>query len=424
MEERDRRTWAAIIEGTHQPTWIDVFGDVADAGVLTPDGEVVVAQAARFLDDYFGAPWLPRALGADNRPPGVASLRKFSPLSAFWRQGPVTDLLRWCVCLQAVQTSNVPGAGQMRRDARKDISTQRFMHTLTQSRLAAMGLAGDVDVELEVQRKDMFGDVLWRRGPALAVIEVVTITTGDAWQNQVRASDAAMDRLRTLGTQHTVYFRGDLPQVTVDSDAPWWDDLNDACAQAAISGVEQLVPNPGPDSPGFVVVPGDEPVGNVLSGPLVQVDQGRRFLARLRDKAKQTARSGSAVVWVEDHGLLGPWTPFAALTLPEQVDALAELIDPVLNDHQHIAAVVLSESGSRRRPLPAPQTAATRRGHGMVRPFPWDRVRRTLVVPGASASVPTTGLVLDLVDREPLLMDTCANRFSGYPTMAGLLRDP
>lgn len=407
MLDADRSEWESVWAGERAPTWADMFGHVSQSDTLTALGAEVCSRAATFLDGYFTPAWLPRALGYDGNPDAsVPTLRRFCPVSPHWPQGVVSDLLTWATTLKAVVEAATPGSGQMRRDTRGDISENRLIHTLAMARLATMGLAAHIDVDLETQRDDVFADVVWRNGATQAAIEVVAMTSGEQWTQATNVSDAASARLDRLTLSYGVHFHGDVPPEAVSAeDQAWWLQLERLARSVGRTGRARTARTDQPTGVALHVSPGSAPVGSTLTFPLIEVNQVRRLLNKLRAKAKQTARGGPAVLWVEDMGMLGPLTPFDALPLEVQVRELGDFIQPVLAVNRHIAAVVLS-SGSRRTTRPMEQSVRRRSGHGLVRAIGKDRQRRTLVIPGPAAESEATTLLVDLAGREQELIDT------------------
>lgn len=427
MLEPDRTAWTAIWDGTRTPTWADMFGHASQSGVLAPEAASVIAEAARFLDDYFGLSWLPRALGVDGgRRPGIPELQKLSPLNPYGPDGRISDLLTWATALRTVHLADPPGARQLRKDARKNVSTHRLTHTLTEARLAAMGMAAKHEVEVEVQRGGLYADVVWRKGTSVAAIEVVTIASGDRWETGVHATDRAFEQLQALSGRHNIHFRGDLPpeSLAAKTDNDWWQQLGRLCRRVSRTRRAQTMTTNWPTGHALHVMPGPPPQGNQLTGPLIEVDQGRRLLSRLRGKAEQTSRGGPAVIWIEDHGLLGPLTPFDALPLRAQLKEFAALINSILIQHPHLAAVVLSQSGWRRRPLPTEETVISGLGVGLSRQIGWDRNRRTVIVPGRASRHSITKMVQDTIDGERDLLDICLHSLTGIAHQADLFKVP
>jgi hypothetical protein len=276
-----------------------------------------------------------------------------------------------------------------------------------------MGLAAGAAVELEVQDGGEFADVVLRSGTTTAAIEVFAATAGQVWEDRITAGDAVSWRLDQLGASYRVHFRGAVPPEALDLDEDWWNRLERLSKRVARTGRPQTARTLHPTGTALRVGTGPPPVGSTLSLPTVEVDQGRRLLARLRRKAEQTARGGPAVLWVEDYGLLGPLTPFDSLPLAAQVHEFADFVEGVTDQHQHVAAVVLSAGGRRTRPPREEETVTGQHGHGLIRNVGWDRRRRTLIVPGPAATPATTSLLVDLVSNERALLDRCLHNLTG-----------
>ena len=105
MHEQDRNAWRAIIKGERPPRWRDLFGHPDGMGYLSAEGRAVAQRAAIDLEDFFGAAWLPQAMGP-NGADGVAipSLARFSPVLAL--TGPVgayVELVRWWAAVALLQ---------------------------------------------------------------------------------------------------------------------------------------------------------------------------------------------------------------------------------------------------------------------------------------------------------------------------------
>ena len=411
----DRTAWESIWAGGRPPAWADMFGHVSQTGTLTPRGADLCERAAEFLDEYLTAAWLPRALGYDGGgEAGVPFLRRFCPVSPNWPEGVVSELLTWATTLRAVVDAAPTGARQMRLDTRGDVTENRLVHTLAMARLAAMGLAADAAVELETQRDDTFADVVWRRGADKVAIEVVAMTAGQQWATATAASDAASMRLDHLAATFGVHFHGEVPREAVaPQEEAWWHQLMRLSRKVGRTGRPQTATTTHPTGQGLHVSPGFAPTGSTMTFPLIEVDEGRRMLAKLRSKAKQTARGGPAVLWVEDMGLLGPLTRFDSLPLDVQVRELAEYIEPVLDANQHVAAVVLCAGSGRTTRSDVDQSVTRRHGHGLVRAVGRDRQRRTLVVAGPAANASTTALLVDLVGREQELLNISLSTTEG-----------
>src|SRR5262249_2098333 len=147
---------------------------------------------------------------------------------------------------------------------------------------------------------------------------------------------------------------------------------------------------------------GSVSTGTRLTGPAVEADQGQRLLGKLQGKCDQTAGTGTAWIWVEDHDGLGHvLDPFTRLPLEQRVDALVELLLPLLRNYVHVAGIVLSLTVRRQPPLPADETAKRPVGLGLRRGLPLDRVRETIIIPRQLILPEQTALLARLCHNEP-----------------------
>lgn len=99
----------------------------------------------------------------------------------------------------------------MRRPLRTDVSSPRFLHSLTQFELAGAGLHVGATAEIEPPEVGGAGDVLLRTGDTEIFLEVATQSTDEAFLLQDQAQAAHHAHLRALGGEYGVSFDGDLP---------------------------------------------------------------------------------------------------------------------------------------------------------------------------------------------------------------------
>jgi hypothetical protein len=84
------------------------------------------------------------------------------------------DTASCAASLQTLIGAAVSGLAAVRRDARGNLSTHRLLHTLTQARLASIGMYTGAEVALEPGKSGGPGDVLLRWSGHEAFLEVVT----------------------------------------------------------------------------------------------------------------------------------------------------------------------------------------------------------------------------------------------------------
>lgn len=354
----------------------------------------------------------------------IPSLARFSPvLTPYSRASAYLELIRWWAALEVLAEGRAEGLTRLRRDAQRDVRLGRLLHTLTQARLAAAGGSVGATPTLEPQALRGRGDVLLEHGPIAVLIEVLTVSPDEEFQQQNAGTEQCLTHLHWLERDYDVHWEGDVPgRLPPHELSRWKEATTEAAAEAArrqqparvaVLDVGVLSARPGPAAP-----------GTSLTGPLVESDQGHRFLGKLHQKAEQTRDGVPAWIWVEDHGLFQPLTPFQGFPLEQKVTAFAGLVGNVLRQYPHLAGVVLSNAARRIRPRPPDHTVGTSDGFGFRRGLPGDRQRETIVVPRRLVLPDQTRLVARLLSEEPRWLDWALIRLGVPGGVRALIRDP
>lgn len=398
MHRRDREAWFAIDAGRQSPRWRDLFGHPDGADYLTGEGKDVAARAATYLEEFFGSSWLARAMDSTG-PNGVRipTLARFSPvLTPFGPAGAYLELIRCWAAQGVLQEASVEGFARLRRDARSDVRLGRLLHTLTQARLAALGLFAGARVTVEPAN----GDVLLDYGATRVLLELVTISPDAGFEQQTAATNCCFEVLHRLTHEHDVHWTGNIPGQLPSHEFAKWEA---GVADAAVASSHRQRPVSLTDAHGGLLTaePGPAPPGAAITGPLLEFDQGSRLLCKLRDKAAQTQDAGVAWIWVEDHGLLQPLTPFHTMELERKVRAFASLVADVLTEYPHLAGVTISNAARRIYPLPPGHTVESRDAMGFRLGLPIDRQRETIIVPRRLVLPEQTRLLRRLCADEP-----------------------
>ncbi|MEW1580780.1 hypothetical protein AB0407_22080 [Streptomyces microflavus] len=106
------------------------------------------------------------------------------------------EAVRWWAAYAYLEEAAVPGIASVKRDARCDVTLSRFLHAQAQARLARMGAAHGLRVELEPAKASGGpGDV--RIGPVF--IEVVTFAEDQKLQDYERFRENVRAHLFALG---------------------------------------------------------------------------------------------------------------------------------------------------------------------------------------------------------------------------------
>ncbi|MFE7043443.1 hypothetical protein ACFU9X_29585 [Streptomyces atratus] len=428
MHPRDKEIWLAIDQGVRAIDWEAWFGCPEGADYLTPAGHEVTARAVAGLSAFFDSRWLPKAVT-----PSLASGRASDTFVGLGRAAPVlqvmngaergawVEALRWWAAYAHLEEAGVPGLASVKRDARCDVTLSRFLHTQTQARLAVMGAARGLPVELEPAKASGGpGDV--RIGPVF--IEVVTFAEDQKFQDYEKFRQNCRVHLLTLDRDRNIYWEGDFPELHNGDDFETWKKrTREAAEQCAASGAAvDVLSNAGRR---LTVHPGTAPQGTTLTGATVESDQGRRLLGKVRGKCAKTEGAGTAWIWVEDHsGLFHFPMPFAGMSLAAKTDALADLFGPLLGEYVHVAGIVVSNAARRCLPLPPDEDALRPAAQGFQRRLPLDRVRETIVIPRRILLPEQTNQIARMCDGEASALDWALGRLGVPGGVTSLLADP
>lgn len=406
----DQAAFTALDNGA-TPDWPTWLGSIEGAAAyLSPRGQGVFDTLRAEIPEFFGKGWLAAAVKKRT----VPEARILSPVLTLSDPAEqFATLLRiWAVArLGQVRRGGIQGVDRVRRQLRTDIRSSRFLHSLTQLELAGAGLHVGTSVELEPPKAGGPGDVLLRAGDTEVFLEVVTLSTDQAFLRRERALAGHQSHVRALELQLGVSFDGDLPGVLEGPDAQTWRDrMTSAAAKCAADGQAVTIH----DVHGMLTIRPDEGrPGQRLTGQLVQIDAARRLLLALERKAAQTRAAATAWLWLVDHNDVMALAPFSAAPPAEQIGQLHALVHDVLDRHPHLAGIVWTRTGRIVSPVPTVD-AQQDSGYAIVRSLPGCRVRQSVVLPRRIVLPYQTQLLLRLLDREPDWLDGALERL-GYP---------
>ncbi|TDC89577.1 hypothetical protein [Actinomadura sp. 7K507] len=428
MRDLDFAAWRAVDHGERELDWSVWLGRPEHADHLTATGRVLIPRMVSDLTAFFGSRWLHRAAYPDPQTGRqlVPGLGRFAPTLASsdrMRPGAFIEAVRWWAPLQLLEGSQVLGVRSVRNDARKDVRAARLFHTLTQTRLAAMGTSLGADVTLEPPTTGGPGDVLLKVPGTELFIEVVTLSPESKFTQQDEYTNRHRFYLHALEGRLPVYFEGDVPGFLHKAEEERWvQKTKEVAVQCAQTGRPVELST---GETGFLVVkPGPVPPGTELIGPFIESDQGSRLVEVIRKKGVNTQGAGLAWIWVEDHGGLHPTTEFFRRPLAEQLDAMRNLTKEIFDGYRHIAGIIYSYAHQRAAPLPPDGQAQRLDGYALQRGLPIDRVRRTFIVT-RRLSLPTpTEFLVKMCDQEPYWLDRTLARLHVADSAQALLVPP
>ncbi|MFD4724907.1 hypothetical protein ACFWNW_07460 [Streptomyces seoulensis] len=427
MHPRDEEIWREIDQGLRAIDWEAWFGCPEGADYLSLAGHEVTERAVTDLTAFFGSGWLTKAV----TPPSTAGrasdtfvgLGRAAPVLQIFNgaeRGAWVEAVRWWAALACLEKAGVPNLLAVRRDARGDVTQSRFLHTETQTRLALMGLARGLQVELEPEKAGGGpGDV--RIGPVF--IEVVTFAEDQKLRDYEAFRQKCREHLFVLDRGRDIYWEGDFPELLNRDDFEAWKKRAEQAAQQCVASgaAVDVVSRAGRR---LTVRLGTAPMGTTLASDSGESDQGKRLVAKVRGKCAKTEGAGSAWIWVEDHsGLFQPPAPFAELSLAAKTDALADLFGPLLAEYGHVAGIIVSNAARRRLPLPPDEDALRPAARGFQRGLPLDRVRETVVISRRILLPEQTNLIARMCDSEATALDWALGKLGVPGGVASLLAD-
>jgi hypothetical protein len=332
------------------------------------------------------------------------------------------ESIRWWASIQTLVDAEVRGLTVVRRDARGDLSVHRLVHTLTQARLASVGMYTGADVTLEPGKSGGPGDVLLRWRSHEAFLEVVTFGPDENTEMEDKHHHWHFLHLLSLNPDGSIHWKGDIPGLLNRNDeATWIQATTEAAARCVQTG--EPIEIPGRDGTCLVVRPGPTPRDTSTKGPYVESDDGSRLARKMDQKGAQTRGAGVAWIWVEDYGGIHPLSPFQSMTIEAKLEALADLAAPVLADQPHLAGIGWSAARWCSQVLPDAQ-AQTASGFALQRALPIDRVRQSIILNRRLILPDQTARVVQLCEAEPRWLDWALARLGVAGGVNALLSRP
>jgi hypothetical protein len=296
MHDSDMDAWRAIDHGERPIDWAAFIGHPDGADYLTQAGKDLMSQAAGDLTDFFGPSWLDRAMQPHGpRGPRIPQLSVASPVLALAparRAGAYIETIRWWASLQILISESVPGHQAVRRDTHNNITAHRLLHTLTQARLAAIGLYQGAHVAVEPGKAGGPGDVLWNSPHGQVFIEIATFGPDPAREQEETQHHRHWMHLLAL-TDGPIWWEGYIPGFLNKADEARWLQVT-AVAAARCRETGQVTEVPGPNGTSLCARPGRQPAGTGTFGHPLDLDFSARLDRILDEKGAQTQDAGIA----------------------------------------------------------------------------------------------------------------------------------
>lgn len=373
--------------GDSKLTWALWSSAIESSNVLTADGKGALRRAVSAVAGFLGADWL---ADAHARQVSDIEARKTGlPFMSFrwWPDNDVRHVHQRLLTLGArlLVVAGTPGLVQVRRDLTRDLG--HFAHGLMQIEVAALAKRSGRAVALEPKTAaatNKRADVLIDGSDGAMLVETKMFRLNEQASGDLAATDRVMAAIRQLEWTHDVQVTGDLSPVDdAGKVEEWIGELGEFAARAARLGIALDFDHPLGKlriSPGAGSAP-DE----VLSVPIRSGDEWLRIRSQIAKKSEQGR--GALPLWLRFDQTPEFWSLSAPAGPPhrEWVHHLASAIERELDEHDHVAGVVLS----------APPFGVASGGQNIdvnvgdrsvvlgrtVAPLDW---RETLIVPAAS----------------------------------------
>lgn len=425
QHETNQEIISAVGHGRRELGWDEWFGDIEGAQYLTDCGKQAARRAIADLTTFFGTGWLSRATDPGLAGAAIPTLSGYAPLFA-WNEAQrprrYVESIQWWASIQTLVAAAVEGLVAVRRDARNDLSTHRLVHTLTQARLASIGIYLGADVALEPAKSRGPGDVLIKDRSYDIFLEVVTFGPDENRELQERYQQRHFLHLAGRKAAPSIYWEGDIPGfLNKTEEAAWIKATTDGADRCALTG--KPVEIPGRNGTCLVMRPGTAPRGTKTTGPLVESDDGTRLARILDRKGAQTRGAGLAWVWVEDFGGMHPVSTFTGMSTEAKLGALADLAGPVLADRVHLAGVAWS-AARWCSPVPSDEQEESLSGIALRRGLPIERVRQSIIVNRRLILPAQTSQMVRICDAEPRWLDWALARLGITGGVGALLNLP
>lgn len=410
MHELDQDVWRAINRGERQIDWDAWFGHPDGADYLTDEGKRVRQRAVTDLTAFFGLAWLDRALQPlPGRGPPIQGLGASAPtlaLAPARRAGAYIESIRWWASLQLLAESRVQGYSAIRRDARRDLSMHRLLHTLTQARLAVIGTYLGSAATIEPGKVGGPGDLLLQSGSQEVFLEIVTF--GPDPSRELNEAHRHRHWMHLVDLSHkNIHWEGYVPGFLNKADEEkWLQATREAAAECIRTGQPVEM---GPEDERLVVKPDPQDPGTGTHSGYLNLDFGARLADILDCKGAQTQGAGVAWIWIEDYGGVHPVHPFTRSPLSSMITELGDIVRPALAGRSHVAGAVWSKA-EKCWPLLPDDTVQEEKGLAFQRGLPIEHVRRSIIINHNLILPGQTRILAQACDREPLWLDWALER--------------
>ena len=352
-----------------QPSWAVYDELVKRCTATSTAGEQAARWSFTVLHETLGDDWLRRYIAVAQEPPPECS-------AAMVHQAAFANLLE--TALRLDQFRGFSG-NRLVRNLRQNPNSGNWRHSLLQLEVAALARRWTPDFEAQTGGRGPV-DVLLERSSSTIAVEVLTIglddrtLDGNSWSQAVRA------RLRSIESECRVVCRARLNAVM---DVAATDELLEKVEAVAVrvgeGGAVEVVAVPGAS---VEVSTRDIEVGETsFRGPLLQRDESRRIVTRLRRKALRAA-PGALPLWLRVDELAGLFqiTQWATWELPRKLVNLQRLIQASLTAHNQVQGVILSSGAGQSFGPVVGESCRVDSSVGLRRQLPGGRARETFII--------------------------------------------
>lgn len=387
-------------------TWDGIRSRMADS-TRSEEGKIAGLWAIDELRAILGQSW-----------PGLCNANYLQV--AFMNSDAYRQLLELALRLHLLR--NLSGMARVRRELVSNVQPERRLHTQLQLNVASLAVQCGIDVELEKSMASNHAptDLVLSSESKKIGIEVFVVhmdmdmRQGIIYNNRI---DYELNRIRA---RCSVEITGNLDFILNEIDTRvWLEQIEQLALKVKYDGYIRSIIQP---SSSIKISTLKNSINDEISftGPWILGKTNFRLYERLTKKAEQAVKAGA--VWIRVDVMDGLWqfTPWAAQSIQDQSQMLANELIAILSAIVGLHGAVLSSgSGMCSSPIKNEFTQLAGNGFALAVNLPPSRARETIIVPMHSDYEKEAALWTEMYKGEPEWLDWALNKV-GLPSSSAV----